>query len=151
MLRNAPPNLRTAIATRADPHLGIDDLVAYGQCAVLTQETLRFQFDETLEAVGKRFGNQIDADGAARLHELTDGWPLGLQLVLSTIAGGSDVRLAALHRWRMAKRCASISSACSSPTWIRPTSNSSVASPFWTTCTPICATSWRHPAAPPRA
>ncbi len=95
VLRNAPPNLRAAIATRAGARLGIDDLVAYGQCVMLTQEALRFQFDETLDAVGKRFGHQIDSDGAARLHELSDGWPLGLQLVLSTIASGSDVRLAA--------------------------------------------------------
>ena len=94
VLRNAPPNLRVVVATRTDCHLGIDDLVAYGQCAVVTQAMLRFRFDETLEVVDKHFGHRIDNDDAARLHELTEGWPLGLQLALSAIGSAGDVRVA---------------------------------------------------------
>jgi LuxR family transcriptional regulator, maltose regulon positive regulatory protein len=90
VLRNAPPNLRVVVAARTECHLGVDDLVAYGRCTVVTQEALRFQFEETLEVVAKRFGPRIDADSAARLHELTDGWPLGLQLALSAVGSGSD-------------------------------------------------------------
>ena len=79
------------MAARTECQLGIDDLVAYGQCTVLTQEALRFQFEETLEVVAKRFGQRIGSDDAARLHDLTDGWPLGLQIALSAIGSGSDV------------------------------------------------------------
>ena len=35
LLRNAPPNLRVVVAARPDCQLGIDDLIAYGQCVVV--------------------------------------------------------------------------------------------------------------------
>jgi LuxR family maltose regulon positive regulatory protein len=90
LLRNAPPNLSTVLAARADCHLGIDDLAAYGQCAVVGAAQLRFQLDETIELVRARFGARVDRDAIARLHELTEGWPLGLQLALSVMAAGRD-------------------------------------------------------------
>ena len=96
LLRNAPPNLRVMLAARSDCRLAIDDLVDYGHCTVVGPAQLRLQLDETLELVHKRFGERIDDDAAARLHELSEGWPLGLQLALSAIGGGGDARLAAL-------------------------------------------------------
>ncbi|HEY2257593.1 MAG TPA: LuxR C-terminal-related transcriptional regulator [Variovorax sp.] len=92
LLRNAPPNLRTVIASRPDSNLDIDDLIAYGQCVVVGPATLRFRLEETLELVQGRFGASIDNDTAARLHALTEGWPLGLQLSLTVMARGTDPR-----------------------------------------------------------
>jgi len=80
LLRNAPPNLRTVVAARPDCHLDIDDLIAYGQCVVVGPAMLRLRLGETLELVHGRFGDRVDNDTAARLHELTEGWPLGVQL-----------------------------------------------------------------------
>ena len=94
LLRNAPSNLRAVVAVRADSQLGIEDLIAYGQCVVVTQEMLRFRFDETLELVHQRFGGRIDNDAAARLHELTEGWPLGLQLALAAMDSGGAAPIA---------------------------------------------------------
>ncbi len=34
----------------------------------------------------------VDNDTAARLHALTEGWPLGLQLSLTVLARGTDAR-----------------------------------------------------------
>jgi LuxR family transcriptional regulator, maltose regulon positive regulatory protein len=90
LLRNAPPNLRAVVAARADCRLDIDDLVAYGTCTAVGPAQLRFQLDETLELVRARFGARVDRDAGARLHELTEGWPLGLQLAVSVMAAGSD-------------------------------------------------------------
>jgi LuxR family maltose regulon positive regulatory protein len=90
LLRNAPPNLRAVVAARSDVSLGIDDLVAYGQCLVVGPAPLRFTLDETLALARDRLGPQFDADGAARLHELTEGWPLGVQLAVSVIAAGGN-------------------------------------------------------------
>jgi LuxR family maltose regulon positive regulatory protein len=90
MLRNAPPNLRTLIAARPDCRLGIDDLVAYGQCVEIGPALLRFSLDETLQLVQDRFGARVDRNTAARLHELTEGWPLGLQMALTIISRGTD-------------------------------------------------------------
>ncbi len=89
LLRNAPPNLRVVVAARADCHLGIDDLIDYGHCTLISAELLRFRLDETIELVQARFGTRVNRDAVARLHELTEGWPLGLQLALSVMATGA--------------------------------------------------------------
>jgi LuxR family maltose regulon positive regulatory protein len=90
VLHNAPANLRLVISARADPNLGVEDLSNYGQCLVIGASLLRFQLDETIQLIRSRFGNRIDNDAVARLHELTEGWPLGLQLALSFMATGKD-------------------------------------------------------------
>ncbi|HEU5295190.1 MAG TPA: AAA family ATPase, partial [Burkholderiaceae bacterium] len=90
LLRNAPSNLRAAVATRPDHRIDIDDLVAYGSCTVVGPAQLRFRLDETIELARARFGARVDRDAAARLHDLAEGWPLGLQLALSVMAAGSD-------------------------------------------------------------
>lgn len=90
LLRNAPSNLRSVVAARADCQLGIDDLVSYGMATVIGPAQLLFHLDETIELVRARFGTRVDRDAAARLHELTEGWPLGLQLALSVMAAGGD-------------------------------------------------------------
>lgn len=92
LLRNAPPNLRIIIAARPDCNLDIDDLFAYGQCVVVGPPQLRFRLEETIELVQGRAGNRVDNDTAARLHELTEGWPLGLQLAMTVIAQAADAR-----------------------------------------------------------
>lgn len=86
LLRNAPPNLRCIVAARAECNLELDDLVAYGHCVAIGTQQLRFGLEETIQLVRNRFGDAVDHDAAARLHELADGWPLGLQLALS-VAG----------------------------------------------------------------
>lgn len=90
LLRNTPVNLRTVIAARADCQLGVDDLVDYGKCAQIGTEVLRFRLKETLELAHKGFSLQADFDTVARLHELTEGWPLGLQLALTVLGNAAD-------------------------------------------------------------
>jgi LuxR family maltose regulon positive regulatory protein len=92
LLHNTPANLRTVVSARSDCDLGVTDLVTYGQCAAVGTETLRFRIEETIALVRIRFGNRVDTDTSARLHELTEGWPLGLQLALAAIARGADPR-----------------------------------------------------------
>jgi LuxR family transcriptional regulator, maltose regulon positive regulatory protein len=89
-LRNAPPNVRVVVAARADCNLEIDDLIDYGHCRVVGPTMLRFELEETIELVRERFGARVDTDTAARMQEMTEGWPLGLQLALSVLASGRD-------------------------------------------------------------
>jgi LuxR family maltose regulon positive regulatory protein len=91
LLRNLPPNLRLVIAARPDCSFGVDDLVDYGLCVTVNASMLRFHVDETLQLVRNRFGERVSADAAVQLHELTEGWPLGLQLTLSAIAAGQEL------------------------------------------------------------
>ncbi|SCX66063.1 LuxR C-terminal-related transcriptional regulator [Variovorax sp. EL159] len=94
LLRNAPPNVRRLIAARPDGRLDIEDLVAYGQCVEIGPAQLKFSLDETLQLVQARFGARVDRNMAARLHELTEGWPLGLQLAMTIISRGADAHAA---------------------------------------------------------
>ncbi|MFM9925915.1 LuxR C-terminal-related transcriptional regulator [Variovorax sp. H27-G14] len=90
LLRNAPLNVRVFMAARPDGQLDIDDLIAYGQCVEIGAAQLRFSLEETLQLVQARFGARVGRDAAARLHALTEGWPLGLQLAISIVARGTD-------------------------------------------------------------
>jgi LuxR family maltose regulon positive regulatory protein len=93
LLRNAPPNLRAVVAARSGCELGLDDLVDYGRCAVADPTQLRFELGETLALLCRRVGATADADLAARVHELADGWPLGTQLVLAGAASVAELQL----------------------------------------------------------
>jgi LuxR family maltose regulon positive regulatory protein len=90
VLHNAPQNLRVVVAAR----LGLDDvagdLLAYGQAVLIGPDRLSFRLDETIALIGKRFGPRIDADACARLFQLTDGWPLGLQLGIAAMSRAAD-------------------------------------------------------------
>ncbi|QBR01771.1 LuxR C-terminal-related transcriptional regulator [Paraburkholderia pallida] len=92
LLHNAPANLRIVVAARSGFETAVDDLSAYGQCVCLGPEALRFRLEETLALVRRRFGDRVDTDSCARLHELTDGWPLGLQLALAAMEKNGDPR-----------------------------------------------------------
>lgn len=99
LVRNAPANLRCVVAARTDCDLGLQDLVAYGQCVAVGAGQLRFGLDETLELVRSRSGVKFDRDEAARLHEMAEGWPLGLQLALAVMeaSGGAALPRLDLH------------------------------------------------------
>lgn len=90
MLRNMPVNLRAFFGMRAETRVNIDDLVAYGQCEVLRAADLCFAMDETVALLRARTDDGVDHESAVRLHEMTEGWPLGVQLVLSLLKRGRD-------------------------------------------------------------
>ena len=94
LIHNAPPNLRVVVAARGGLDPVFADLAAYGQCAAVGTEQLRFRIDETLNLVRARFGKRVDADACARLHDITEGWPLGLQIALAALERAPDPCLA---------------------------------------------------------
>ncbi len=86
LLREAPANVRIVVAARPEWRVDLDDLIAYGQCAVVGSTLLRFDLEETLHLVQSSVGARIDRTLAARLHAMTEGWPLGIQLALSIVS-----------------------------------------------------------------
>ena len=92
LLHNAPPNLRLVVAARSGVDRAVTDLCTYGQCVVVATEQLRFRLDETLDVVRSRYGTRVDTDSCARIHEIVEGWPLGLQLALAALDAGEDPR-----------------------------------------------------------
>ncbi len=92
LLSNAPANLRIILAARGALDISIGDWVGYGHFASLGLEDLRLRLPETIALLTEHFGTRIDYDACARLHELTEGWPLGLQLAVATIEKQGNLR-----------------------------------------------------------
>ncbi|CAE6778644.1 LuxR C-terminal-related transcriptional regulator [Paraburkholderia domus] len=90
LFENLPANLRVVFASRGGYDKLIARLIPYGTCTAVDAATLRFRLDETIALIGSRFGADVDADTSARLHDITEGWPLGLQLALDAIADTHD-------------------------------------------------------------
>ena len=94
LLLNAPANLKIILASRKPIALPVSDLPSRGHFVELAVADLRFQPAETVALLQKRFGRRIDMDSCVRLHELTEGWPLGLQLAVATIERSTDLQQA---------------------------------------------------------
>lgn len=143
LLRQAPQNLHTVIAARPDWRTDLDDLVAYGQCVVVDQRLLRFDIDETLQLVQARAGARIDRGIGARLHVLTEGWPLGLQLALSIVLRGGDASAGvsgmAVLGGELQGQLVTLLLAN-----LADDDRNFLVRTSWTTCTPICA-AWSRP------
>lgn len=76
----APPNLRLAFATRAALPLSLAALNGQGQVLEIGMRDLAFSAAES-ERYLRDHVSDIDKREARRLHELTEGWVAGLQLV----------------------------------------------------------------------
>ncbi len=61
------------------------DLQASGALAIIGVDDLRLRLDDSVEILKRRFGDRITLDDCVHLHELTEGWPIGLQMAASTI------------------------------------------------------------------
>jgi LuxR family maltose regulon positive regulatory protein len=92
LVHHLPSNLRIVLASRKPPAFPVSDLMAKGEFASVDADLLRLQPAETSAILHARFGNKIDADTCARLHELTQGWVLGLQLAIATIGRQPSIR-----------------------------------------------------------
>lgn len=92
LMHNAPANLKVILGARGELGLPVADWVAHGQFASLGADDLRLRMPETIALLRGRFGSRIDADACASLHELTEGWPLGLQLAVATIEKHGSLR-----------------------------------------------------------
>jgi LuxR family maltose regulon positive regulatory protein len=79
---NLPPNVHLILGTRRRLPFPTADLVAHGQLVTFDVADLTFRVEETRALLQERCGNRVDADTVVRLHELIEGWPMGLQLIL---------------------------------------------------------------------
>jgi LuxR family maltose regulon positive regulatory protein len=90
LLHNLPPNLQVAFGSRPPAPLRAIDLLGSGTLRRITPEQLRLDLAETIRLLTTRLGNRVDPDTCARLHELTAGWPLGLQIAASALEAAVD-------------------------------------------------------------
>jgi LuxR family maltose regulon positive regulatory protein len=92
VVRNCPANMTFVLASRSsiDPATS-----AFASCASRTARTvtaidLRLTVEESARVVGLQMACKPESNLAARLHELSGGWPLGLQLIVSALRGNPD-------------------------------------------------------------
>ena len=91
LLRNAPANLHLVIGSRVPLALDAGELVAKGHVAEFGTRELRLDLDQSIAILAARFGSRLDLSACVRLHELVEGWPLGLQLAAATIEREPDL------------------------------------------------------------
>lgn len=97
---NAPANLTLALASRTTIELPMAKRVGNVSWVALDAEALRMTPEESTAALAARFGQGVDKNMAARLHETSAGWALGLQLMSSTIEQGTT----STHALELAER-----------------------------------------------
>ena len=94
LLYNAPPNLHVVVGSRTPLTVPTWELAAHGNLATVKTQDLRFELDETIAVLHKRFGDRLALDDCVRLHEATEGWPIGLQLAAASIERAPDLHAA---------------------------------------------------------
>ncbi|MBX9756502.1 MAG: LuxR C-terminal-related transcriptional regulator [Pseudomonadaceae bacterium] len=97
LLHNLPANLQIVIGSRSRLPLAVNDLVAHGNLRRVSAKQLQFDLNETHNLLNQRFAEKASIGLAARLHELTEGWPLGLQLAVTAMEQASDPEQALQH------------------------------------------------------
>jgi len=90
LLHNLPPNLRVVVGTRPPARTQVLDLLGQGLLRRVTAADLCFDVPEAIHLLTVRFGGRIDADLCARMHGITGGWPLGLQLAAAALERAAD-------------------------------------------------------------
>jgi LuxR family transcriptional regulator, maltose regulon positive regulatory protein len=90
LLLNAPANLHVVIGSRVPLPMQTSELVAKNGFAVLRTDDLRLRFEESIEIIERRLGPRLHLDQRAKLHDLTEGWPVGLQLAIAKVEEEDD-------------------------------------------------------------
>jgi LuxR family maltose regulon positive regulatory protein len=89
LLTSLPPNVRAMLTTRHDLPLRLHRLRLAGELAEIRAADLRFSERETRELLDAS-GIALSEEGAALLHQRTEGWAAGLRLAALSLAGHPD-------------------------------------------------------------
>jgi LuxR family transcriptional regulator, maltose regulon positive regulatory protein len=86
LLRQAPPQLRLVVATRADPPLALQRLRVAGQLTEVREAELAFTVEEA-GALLADHGVELSAGDLQSLWRRTEGWAVGLRLAALSMRG----------------------------------------------------------------
>ncbi|WP_297839294.1 LuxR C-terminal-related transcriptional regulator [Pseudomonas sp.] len=84
LLGNTPANLHIALAARPTNALMSSGVLNTFPITRVTASDLRLRPEETLEILSTALGSSCNPEEGISLHELTEGWPLGVQLAAAT-------------------------------------------------------------------
>lgn len=97
VLRHPPEQLHLIIATRAAPPWPLTRMRARGQVTELRYEDLLFTAEESEAYLRRALGEAVDHDVAVALHDESEGWAAGLQLMALTLRGRSLDSIRTMH------------------------------------------------------
>ena len=92
LVEHLPEDVHLVLASRVAPSLQLGRLRAQGEVYEVECAQLSFDFRESLAFLRSQLDAHMDLDTVHAAHELTDGWPIGLQLL--AIALKSNLRKA---------------------------------------------------------
>ncbi len=90
LIQNAPPNLRLLLGSRNYFKSISSSLLKRGDFALVGEDDLRFSEQETLAIFRSRPDMRVEREEAVRIHALSEGWPLGLDIALVAIAASPN-------------------------------------------------------------
>ena len=108
LLLNAPANLHVAIGSRVRVPLQTAELGAKGDYATLVDRGPAPGPGRLDRNPGAALGPRLGLDERARLHEVSEGWPLGLQLALAAVEREPDPARCDPQPFRAARHAAGI-------------------------------------------
>jgi LuxR family maltose regulon positive regulatory protein len=91
MLGNLPANVHVALAARPTAALRAGGTLNIAPAARALASDLRFTVSETLAVLSSVMGKPCPPDTAVRLHELAEGWPLGIRLAAVALHRGREL------------------------------------------------------------
>ena len=90
LVEHIPPQLHLILATRADPPLPISLLRARGRLLEVRTDELRCNPDEVVAFLEKSASIQLSQDMIKAVTTRTEGWLVGLQLLVLSLHGHAD-------------------------------------------------------------
>ncbi len=90
LIQLASQQFHLVLITRVDPPLPLNRWRAQGQLHELRIHDLSFTLEETTAFLRKNLEHEHSAATVAALHELTEGWAVGLRLIALALRGVSD-------------------------------------------------------------
>ncbi len=90
LLDHQPASMLQVILTREDPLLPVSRLRSYGQVCEIREDDLRFTGEETALYIRRMMRLDLAQEDIDTLHERTEGWAAGLQLVALSMQGYAD-------------------------------------------------------------
>ncbi|MGF6780759.1 LuxR C-terminal-related transcriptional regulator [Paraburkholderia sp. GAS334] len=102
LLDHGPGNLHLVIASRVTPPLSLSRLRVMDQIVELDSAELPFNPAETRVFLDENLGPaKLNADELSLIHDLTNGWPSCLQLIVIMLKNRPDTRVMLTHLvWR---------------------------------------------------
>lgn len=85
LCRQAPHRLHVVLSSRTDPPFPVGRLRAQGQLLEITGTALAFTPDETASLLSGVAGGPVSPGTAARLHQVTRGWPAAVRLAAEAV------------------------------------------------------------------